>query len=235
MRKLLSVLFLLLFAVMCAAQPQHLGGTLNVQIETTGSGNGAIAGFNVQNFHAFKFKTKKIGVASQASFTLDKKEYRNQFGGALRFSSVVRVPLQYGLFIGGGVGVSGIVFSDLQGSNDGYAKYNARPVAAAGYAINGKEFSTVVQYQYRIKRALWAQENEVKKFKERHIDGWTGGQQVDLQSTINIKQSKWIILVNFGGGRFYYRRNPVYYGAELGAVTHRFNAYTIDFGLGHIY
>lgn len=239
MRKLLSYLIILFFSFSCVqAQPQHVGALANFQFEGAASGNGTIAGLEIQNVEYLRIKGQDFKLATNASFTLDKKVYRNQFGGAARVSSMLRydLPIQNKLFfIQGGVGFGGIAFPNTPGTADGYVKYLVRPVVGGGIAVTRKDWSVVADYQFLFKRELYAQGLPVKRGAST-LDGWSSGQRVGIAATIAIPSNpRWLILLNGAGGGYTYQRNPAVYGAALGAVIHHFNAYEVSIGVGRKY
>lgn len=237
MKKYLFSLWLLCaVAIMAHAQPQHIGALANFQFEGSGSGNGTIAGLEVQNVEHLRIFGEPIKVASNATFTIDKKAYRNQFGGAVRATSLVRYAEQrHKLFFAqAGVQLGGIAFPDTPGTSDGYAKYIVRPVVGGGVDVTRKTWSVVVDYQFQFKRKLYAQKPRLDDFKNRVVDGWTTGQRVGIATTWSVSPN-WLLLVNGAGGWYSYQRNPAQYGAELGSVVHRFNAYELSIGVGRRY
>lgn len=231
---------LLFFALLAAslsvcAQPPHAGVLLNAQFEGAGSGNGQIVGVEAQHVAAWRLGFHPFKLATNASFTMDEKVYRHQFGGALRLTSLVRYyePRERFLFLQGGVNLGGIAFPDTKpGANDGYAKYLLRPVAGGGIDVVRDDYGIVVDYQFHFKRKIYAQAPRVNDFRNRFVDGWTAGQRVGLQSTFVLYKSKWLFLLNAAAGRYGYQRNPALYGSQLGSVVHRFNAYEVSVGLG---
>lgn len=233
---IIIAMILLLLGSVAKAQPQHIGALVNGQFEGSGSGNGTIAGFEIQNVDYLRIYGEDFKLATNATFTLDRKVYRNQFGGSVRAASLLRYSLkpQKVFFIQGGVQVGGIAFPDTPGSDDGYAKYIARPVAGAGIDFTRQEWSVVVDYQFHFKRKLLAQRNSLSDFKNRTVDGWTSGQRLGLAATIQLAP-RWILLLNGATGWYTYQRNPAQYGAALGSVVHRFNAYELSLGVGRKY
>lgn len=233
----LLMLLILLLPISATAQPQHVGLLLNGQFEEANSGNGTIVGVEAQNTHNFKVKGNYFNATTNAQFTIDEKSYRNQFGGAVRLTSLVRYfdKKNQVVFVQGGINVGGIYFSDTPNSDDGYIKYVARPVAGGGLNIVRDNYSIVVDYQFLFKRKLMAQKNELSDFRNRIIDGWSSGQKVTLRHTLRLNQSQWLLLINANGGRYTYQRNPGVYGPQLGSVVHRYNAYEISVGVGREY
>jgi hypothetical protein len=222
--------------LLAVAQPQHIGVLGNGQFEGSGSGNGAICGLEIQSVEHLRVFGQPVKVNTNATFTLDKKTYRNQFGGAIRATSLLRYAEQrHNLFFAqAGVQVGGIAFPDTPGTSDGYAKYIARPVVGGGISVDRDQWSVVVDYQFHFKRKLFAQKPRVSDFKNRVVDGWTSGQRVGVATTFEFA-SHWLLLVNGAAGWYTYQRNPAQYGAELGSVVHRFNAYEVGIGLGRKY
>lgn len=233
---LVLVSYLAWLGLSAQAQPQHIGALANFQFEGSGSGNGTIAGLEIQNVEHLRVFGQQLKVASNATFTLDKKTYRNQFGGAVRATSLVRYtePRHKLFFAQVGIQLGGIAFPDTPGTSDGYAKYIFRPVVGGGLEVTRDGWSVVVDYQFQFKRKLHAQKPQLADFKNRVVDGWTTGQRVGVASTLNLSP-KWLLLVNGAGGWYTYQRNPAQYGADLGSVVHRFNAYELSVGVGRRY
>lgn len=235
--KNLLLLFLLLFTsvVAAVAQPRHVGVLINGQFETSNGGNGSIVGIEGQNVHPFRVGKDQFKVVSNITATVDKKVYRNQFGGAVRASSLVRWHDRTTgmVFLQGGVGVGGILFPDTPEQDDGYVKYAALPIAGAGFSWNDPKFSVVTDYQFHFKRRLLAQRN-LSDFKNRIVDGWTSGQSVGVAATWNLGEN-YLLLFNTTGGWYTYQRNPGVYGNTLGSVVHKTKALEISIGIGKKY
>lgn len=225
MKKYLLILFALL-PTFCLAQKQNVGILVNGQFEGGGSGNGTIVGVEAQNAHHLK---EKLKIVTNATFTLDKKTYLNQFGGAIRLTSLARYKVVNDFFIQGGLGVGGIAFKDQ------YAKYIARWIAGGGYDYTGKDFSLAAGYEFHSKRKLHAQKAQIADFKNRVIDGYTFGHKGNIQGAIVLGKTKLLLLVNGEIGRYGYQRNAAVYGAQLGAVVHRFWASGVSVGIGRAY
>lgn len=231
-------IFLLFLALSVAtmAQPQHVGGLVNVQFEGSSSGNGTIVGIELQSVEHLRIKGQEFKLATNATITADKKVYRSQFGGAVRATSVLRYALPIKVpfvFIEAGGQIGGIAFPNTPGASDGYVKYIARPVVGAGFDFTRAEWSVTTDYQFQFKRKLFSQGLPVR-VGASVLDGWTSGQRVGLASTIRISD-RWLLLVNGAAGWYSYQRNPAQYGSELGAVIHRFNAYELSVGVGRRY
>lgn len=237
MRKLLPLTLLFFTSAGCFAQPQLFGGLANFQFEGSASGNGTIVGLEVQSIEHLRIKGQPFKLATNVSFTVDKKVYRNQFGGAIRATSLLRYaePRQRVFFVQGGVQLGGIAFPNTPGTSDGYVKYIARPVVGAGVDWTRDDYSVVVDYQFHFKRKLLSQGLPVR-VGASVLDGWTSGQRVGVAATWAIPSNpKWLLLVNGAGGGYTYQRNPAVYGAQLGSVVHRFNAYEVSVGIGRKY
>lgn len=236
MRKLLSVFLLSLFFVCVAqAQPQHIGLLVNGQFEGSGSGNGTIAGLEIQSVEHLRIKGEPLTLATNLTFTAEQKVYRNQFGGSVRATSLLRyAERRHRLFFAqAGVQVGGVAFPNTPGTSDGYAKYIWRPVVGGGVAVNKDTWATVVDYQFHFKRKLWANV-PATNFGSRFVDGWSSGQRVGVAVTKSLNE-RLVFLSNAAAGWYTYQRNPAVYGAHLGSVVHRFNAYEASIGLGWKY
>lgn len=233
---------LLLFAIVAtlslrvSAQPQHIGALFGGRFETQGSGNGTIVGLEVQSVEEFRVKGEPLKVVTNLLVSADEKTYRHQYGGAVRLTSVVRYaePRQRIFFAQAGVQLGGVAFPDTPGTDDGYAKYLWRPVLGAGASFTRDEWSTVVDYQWHIKRKLTGQRNEVRDFRNRFTDGWTSGHRIAAANTIKLSE-RWLFLLNGATGWYTYQRNPSVYGATLGAVVHRFRVHELSVGIGRKY
>lgn len=237
MQKLLLFSIVFFASLGCFAQPQHIGALANFQFEGSASGNGTITGLEIQSIEHLRIKGQPFKLATNASFTIDKKVYRNQFGGAIRATSLLRYAesRQRLLFVQGGVQLGGVAFPNTPGTSDGYVKYIARPAVGGGVDVTRDNYSVVVDYQFHFKRALYSQGLPVR-VGASVLDGWTSGQRVGVAATFAIPSNpNWLVLVNGAGGGYTYQRNAAVYGAALGSVVHRFNAYEISVGIGRKY
>lgn len=226
------ILFLLL-TLPLYAQDNHFGVLFNGQFEGRNSGNGNIVGMEFQHVHAIHSRLKAV---SNLQITSDQKVYRGQYGGAVRFTSLVRyAPDKNRVMFGqAGLNVGGILFPDTPGTDDGYAKYVARPVLGGGVVLPVDDFTAVLDYQWHVKRKLMAQRNEFSDYRNRFVDGWTSGHKVGVQTTTKISEN-YLLLLNANAGWYTYQRNPARYGAELGSVVHRFTAFEVSVGFGRKY
>lgn len=233
---LLSLVFLVSFS--CFAQPQHVSALVTGHFEGSGSGNGTIVGVEVQNVHDFRVYGEPLKLVSNVSFTLDEKVYRHQFGGAVRGTALARYAVDKigrNFFVQAGVQAGGIAFPNTPGSNDGYVKYTWRPVVGGGASFVRDEWSVAVDYQFHVKRKLWANALPITA-QNRIVDGWTSGHRIGAATTFQLRNSeRWLLLFNASSGWNTYQRNAAIYGAQLGSVVHRFNDYQASIGIGRKY
>jgi hypothetical protein len=226
---LLTALILLIVALTkaYAQQPDQIGVAGFFHAEKGDSGNGASYGVIVQGE---KKITKNFQAVGDIEFGTQLKKYRNQFGGFSRLSLTgrywhKRVALELG------AGLSGIYFADSKNTNDGYFKYSWKPILGVAAELGKGDVAITPNYRMFTRRSLYAGENSIVGLKKAQVDGWTSGHRFGVETSIPFeKDSKWLYGINFGVGRYTYRRNPSQYGAALGSVYHRYNV--IEFSIG---
>ena len=223
---LLLVLTVLSFTAAAWAQPAQVGGLFYVQGEPGDSGNGAIAGAELQAVLHFQIAEKEFRFLEQASITKDLKKYLGEYGTAIRTLSLVRADIKNGAFVQGGVKVSGVNYS----GPGGYGKWGVVPVVGGGVTVTPRQGDSVTfGYLYLFRSKLYGQK-ALFDSTGRILDGWTSGHQIQTEYSHAFKP-KWLILVNFNAGQTTYQRNPAEYGAALGAIKHRSASLELSVGI----
>ena len=224
---LLLVLMVLSFAAAASAQPAQVGGLFYVQGEPGDSGNGAIAGAQLQAVLHFQIAEKEFRFLEQASITKDLKKYLGEYGTAIRTLSLIRADVKNGVFVQGGVKVSGVNYP----GPGGYGKWGIVPALGAGLTLTPRTGDSITfGYLYLFKSKLYGQKS-LFDGTGRILDGWTSGHQIQTEYS-HVFKPKWLILVNFNAGQTIYQRNPAEYGAALGAIKHRSASLELSVGLG---
>ena len=209
------------------AQPSQVGGLFYVQGEPGDSGNGLIAGAELQTVLHFQIAEREFRFLEQASVTKDLKKYLGEYGTAIRTLSVVRADIKNGVFVQGGVKVSGVNYT----GPGGYGKWGIVPTLGAGYTLQlTPADSLTLGYLYLFRSKLYGQKSLFDS-TGRILDGWTEGHQIQTEYSHAFKP-KWLILVNFNAGQTIYQRNPAVYGPALGAIKHRSASIEISVGIG---
>lgn len=235
--RILATIVLLTIALLTVpsakAQVQHVGGMSNAQFEGKGSGNGNIAGGEIQHIHRFGDLVLKDNV----QVTRDLKGYLDRYGVAFRWHTRARYYFPVGkddrVYISGGVNASHFSIADSAKAKDGYKKWTVAPVAGAGFEVGKPEsLNLVIGYDYQFRTQLKASAYSGGATIQ---DGWTRAHVAGVEATAPIKKSKWLFLGNASYGISIYERNPAVYGNAIAGVKYRFNYTEFSIGIGRRY
>lgn len=230
----LLILSVALFTIPSAkAQVQHVGAMANVQFEGKGSGNGNIAGGEVQSVHHLG----SIVVKNNLQITRDLKGYLDRYGTAIRLHSRARYYFPVGVdkvYLEGGLNTSHFSIADSAQAKDGYKKWAIAPIAGGGFEIPAGIMDVVIDYHYQFRSQL--KSSAYSGGGPTNLDGWTTGHKVGLEGATPVKKdSKWLVLTNAAWGRSTYERNPAFYGQQYAGIKYRFTYFEISIGLGRRY
>lgn len=229
-RTVLGILILFICLV-CKGQPSHVAVMVNGQFEGAGSGNGTIAGVEVQDVT----RKARTVVVLNGRVTWDKKSYLDRYGTALRLQAQARYFLPLGadkVFVAGGGKFGHVHYPDSATAKDGYTKYAFQPIVGGGVQVGDESrCSCILGYNYQFKTGLKAFGSSAVRI----LDGWTQGHEIKAETVWPVRQSKWLVLFNLAWSRTTYQRNPDIYGAVLGAVKHPYNATEVSIGFGRGY
>lgn len=230
--ELIVLIALMLAALFCTAevkaQPTHAGVLYNAQFEGSGSGNGSITGVEGQAVYNFNIKGNELAVLNNTQVTREVKEYLGYAGQSVRSQTRLRYffPSTRGLFVQAGVYYGRVSYTGA----GGYFKNVWQPIAGSGYRFNAPSgnFSTTSLFVYQFRAPLMSRNNN-----GAYVDGVTKGYRITVDSTIRLKQTRWLALINFTGGHSAYQRDARTYGNELAKTWHDFNYTEISFGIGY--
>lgn len=235
MKKLLFYTIAVLLFTFCVpsyAQHSHAGVLLNSQFEGAGSGNGTIVGTELQANLNFRLGSQELAFINNLQLTRDTKTYLNQAGWTQRNQARLRyfVPRANGAFIQAGAYFGHTSYPD--GELLGYTKRIVQPVVGAGYRYHDKTGVITINgnYLYQLPGTLWATRTD-RPIAYR--DGRTWGQRIGVETSVRIKQSRWLGLFNLSHGWSTYQRDAAFYGAEAAAIKHRFTVTEISFGVAY--